>query len=122
MEIIVFYDSTIVKLKSKKMKVKLLVLAVFFFQLNVSASIADYATIENSSLVDSVEIELVKSVIVESYVQGIFVEGNYKLVKKGWHSDCDIVLLNKGKLEKLPASYWVERLKKNPKPFDQKVT
>jgi hypothetical protein len=71
---------------------------------------------------DSDEIENVKQVIIESYVKGIFLEGNHKMVKKGWHPDCDIVILEKGKLVKLPAQYWVDRLKKNPQPMDPNVT
>lgn len=72
--------------------------------------------------VDSIEIENVKEVIVEAYVNGIFLRGDYKLVKKGWHPDCDIVIFEKYNLNKLPAKYWIDRLKKDPKPLDPSVT
>ncbi len=71
---------------------------------------------------DSVEIQNVQQVVIESYVNGIFLKGDYKLVKKGWHSDCDIVIPENGKLKKLPAQYWVDRLKKHPVPLDPNVT
>lgn len=75
-----------------------------------------------TSLQDSVEIKRIKQTIVQSYVEGIFLKGDYKLVKKGWHPDCDIVVLENEKLVKLPASYWVKRLKKSPQPLDPSVT
>lgn len=71
---------------------------------------------------DSAEIQNVRQVVVESYVNGIFLKGDYKLVKKGWHSDCDIVILENGKIRKLPAKYWVNRLKEYPEPLDPNVT
>ena len=71
---------------------------------------------------DSTEIQNVQQVIIESYVNGIFLKGDYKLVKKGWHSDCNIVIFENGRLKKLPAQYWVDRLKKHPKPLDPNVT
>jgi len=70
----------------------------------------------------SAENENVKEVIVEAYVNGIFLNGDYKLVKKGWHPDCDIVTFENDKLNKLPAKYWVDRLKMHPKPLDPSVT
>jgi len=71
---------------------------------------------------DSTEIQNVQQVVIDSYVNGIFLKGDYKLVKKGWHSDCDIVILENGKLKKLPAQYWVDRLKEHPKPLDPNVS
>ncbi|MGD9994631.1 MAG: nuclear transport factor 2 family protein [Salinivirgaceae bacterium] len=71
---------------------------------------------------DSTEIQNVQQVVVDSYVNGIFLKGDYKLVKKGWHPDCDIVILENGRLKKLPAQYWVDRLKEHPKPLDSNVT
>jgi len=68
------------------------------------------------------EIEAVKRIIIESYIEGIFLKGNSEMVKKGWHSDCDIVILQNGILTKLPAKYWVDRLAKTPGPLDSKVT
>lgn len=38
------------------------------------------------------------------------------------HPECDIILLEKGKLVKLPVQYWIDRLKKTPKPLDRYVT
>ena len=72
--------------------------------------------------VDSTDIVNVKNRIIESYVKGIFLKGDYKLLKEGWHPDCNIVIFDNGKLQKLPAKYWVDRLKENPKPLDPTVT
>jgi hypothetical protein len=70
------------------------------------------------------EKEAVKKAIVSGYIEGIFLKGDPELVKKGWHEECDIFMLRDKKLQKLPASYWVERLEKKsgpPRP-DVKVT
>lgn len=104
------------------MKVKLIITAVLIALLNGSAFSITSSSVEINISIDSIEIENVKKTIVESYVNGIFLKGDYKLLKKGWHSDCDILILEKGKLNKLPAKYWVDRLKKNPKPLDLSVT
>lgn len=81
-----------------------------------------FANISSGQPVDSAEIQNVQHVVIESYVNGIFLKGDYKLVKKGWHPDCDIVILENGKLKKLPAQYWVDRLKKHPEPLDTDIT
>lgn len=71
---------------------------------------------------DQAEIDAIKKVIVESYVEGLFLKGDAEMIKKGWHNECDIVYLNKGKLGKLPAKYWADRMTKNPAPLDPNVT
>ena len=55
-------------------------------------------------------------------MEGIFLQGNAKLLKKGWHPECDIVIFENGGITKLPAKYWIDRLEKNPKPLDPSVT
>lgn len=71
---------------------------------------------------DSSEKKKIENIIVESYIEGIFLKGNADLVKKGWHPECDIVILEKGMLKKLPVTYWVKRFENNPKPLDTNVT
>ena len=68
------------------------------------------------------EQELIKKVIKEAYVEGIFLQGNAELLKKGWHPECDIVIFENGGITKLPAKYWIDRLEKTPKPLDPSVT
>ncbi|MGV8133976.1 MAG: nuclear transport factor 2 family protein [Mangrovibacterium sp.] len=68
------------------------------------------------------EIQEIKNVIVQSYIEGIFLKGDAALVSAGWHPECDIVILKDGVLTKLPARYWVERFDKNPGPLDPTVT
>lgn len=67
-------------------------------------------------------VEEIKNVIVQSYIEGIFLKGDAALVSKGWHPECDIVILKNGVLTKLPAKYWVEKFEKNPGPLDPNVT
>jgi hypothetical protein len=68
------------------------------------------------------DIKNVKNAVVESYVQGIFLQGNAKLLKKGWHPESEIIIFINDGIKKLPIKYWVERLEKNPKPLDPNVT
>lgn len=76
----------------------------------------------NNPTDDSSDIKNIKKTVVEAYVEGIFLKGDAELLKKGWHPDCDIVIFENGRITKLPAKYWVERLEKNPKPLDPMVT
>jgi hypothetical protein len=71
---------------------------------------------------DQAEINSIKKTIVEAYVDGIFLKGDAELIKKGWHPDCDIVYLKDGKVNKLQAKFWVDRMTKDPKPLDPNVT
>jgi len=91
---------------------------VLFLVLNSSV----FSKTFSGNSADSTEIQNVQQVIIESYISGIFLKGDYKLVKKGWHSDCNIEILENGRLKKLPAQYWVDRLKEHPKPLDPNVT
>ncbi len=104
------------------MKVNFFITSILLLALTTAVFSINPSDIGMNSSIDSTEIENVKKVIVESYVNGIFLKGDYKLLKKGWHPDCDIVILEKGSLKKLPAQYWVDRLEKNPKPLDPSVT
>ncbi|MDA3942627.1 MAG: nuclear transport factor 2 family protein [Bacteroidetes bacterium] len=65
---------------------------------------------------------LIKKVIQEAYVEGIFLRGDAELLKKGWHPECDIVIFENGGITKLPAKYWIDRLEKKPIPLDPSVT
>ncbi len=76
----------------------------------------------NDTKIDpSKEEEKIKKVIVDAYIKGIITKGDVELVKKGWHKDCDIVILSRGKMRKLPASYWVKRLTEKPGPIETDV-
>jgi len=104
------------------MKVNLLIATISMMLFNSTVFSASATDISDNNPNDSIEIENIKKTVVESYVEGIFLKGDAKLLKKGWHPDCDIVILEKGKMVKLPAKYWVERLEKNSKPLDPSVT
>ena len=71
---------------------------------------------------DKAEIEAIKKTIVDGYVDGIFLKGDAELIKKSWHNECDIVVMDNDQLFKNQAKNWVERMKRNPKPLDPKVT
>jgi hypothetical protein len=90
--------------------------------LTLCANAIPISNTTNNNFEDTVEIENVKKTVVESYVEGIFLKGNAKLLKKGWHPDCDIVIFENGGITKLPAKYWIQRLEQNPKPLDPSVT
>ena len=80
---------------------------------------AAFATTDSAS-----ETEAVKEAIVEGYIEGIFIKGDPECVKKRWHEECDIVVFRDKKLQKLPASFFVEQLEKKSGPPmpDVKVT
>lgn len=104
-------------MRAKLFMVTLLVLLIG------NTTFESFATgLNKCTLTDSSEVDKVKQTIVESYVEGIFLKGNARLLKKGWHADCDIVILESGKLIKLPAKYWIDRLTKDPGPLDSSVT
>ncbi|EKD25869.1 MAG: hypothetical protein ACD_79C01463G0001 [uncultured bacterium] len=115
-------SNIIFTLKNKTMKAKSLIATIAFLLL----SITNYAFSSEGFLLvtpdDSTEIKNIQNTVVEAYVDGIFLQGNANLVKKGWHPDCDIVILENGNIAKLPAKYWVDRFEKNPKPLDPRVT
>ncbi len=75
----------------------------------------------NAKIDQSKEKEIIKKVIVDAYIKGIITKGDADLVKKGWHEDCDIVIFHKGKMRKLPASYWIKRLTAKPGPIETDV-
>ena len=104
------------------MKLKLFATSLVLIVLTIYANAIPISNITKNSFEDTEEIESVKKTVVEAYVEGIFLQGNAKLLKKGWHPECDIVIFENGELKKLPAKYWIDRLEKNPKPLDPNVT
>jgi len=104
------------------MKMKLFATSLVLIALTICAYAIPISNATNNSFEDTVEIENVKKTVVEAYVEGIFLQGNAKLLKKGWHPECDIVIFQNGGITKLPAKYWIDRLEKNPKPLDPSVT
>ena len=59
------------------------------------------------------EKESIKKMIQESYINGIFNDGNADVAKKGVHYDCDIIVFEDGKMRKVPAYSYVERIEEN---------
>jgi len=104
------------------MKLKLFATSLLLIVLNIYANAIPISDSTKNSFEDTVEIENVKKTVVEAYVEGIFLQGNAKLLKKGWHPECDIVIYENNGITKLPAKYWIDRLEKNPKPLDPNVT
>ena len=68
------------------------------------------------------EKEAVKKTVVDAYVDGLFLKGDPALIKKGFHPDCDVLILNKGNLVKVHAYSYVERLEENPGPLHAGTT
>ena len=87
---------------------KLLILVFSFMLLTAGLKAADTPD----------ETAAVKKAVTEGYIEGIFLKGDAELVKKWWHEACDVVVLTKEGLQKIPVSAWVSRLEKNPgSPF-----
>jgi hypothetical protein len=104
------------------MKMKLFATLLVLIALTICAYAIPISNTTNNSFEDTVEIENVKKTVVEAYVEGIFLQGNAELLKKGWHPECDIVIFENGGITKLPAKYWIDRLEKKPIPLDPSVT
>ena len=68
------------------------------------------------------EIEAVKRAVVDGYINGVFLKGDADLMKKGFHPDCDVLVLNKGTLMKVQAYSYVDRFEKNPGPLNAGTT
>lgn len=108
--------------QKKTMKAKSFIATIVFLLLSITNYAFSSAGFLHINPDDSTEIKTIQNTVVEAYVEGIFLQGNATLIKKGWHPDCDIVIFENGSLAKLPAKYWVDRFEKNPKPLDPKVT
>jgi len=63
----------------------------------------------------------IKELLVESYVQGIYVNRDEDSVRKGFHPDFLMHVLADGQLISAPLDMWLSRLaldgKKNPTPY-----
>jgi hypothetical protein len=69
----------------------------------------------------SAEREAVKKVVLEAYVEAMFLKGDPVAVAKGWHPGCDIVQFANGSLMKAPAYNFVRRFERQPLPLDPKA-
>lgn len=68
------------------------------------------------------EVEAVKKVILESYIEAIYIKADTNLIKKGWHPEAAISMLQpNGTLVKLTTKFWIDTFRKNPKPYDPEV-
>jgi hypothetical protein len=62
----------------------------------------------------------IKKVIMESYVEAVFIKGDAAAVAAGWHPGCDIVvLMPNGALSKFPAYNFVRGFQQGHPPFDK---
>ena len=89
------------------MKILLVFISLFF---TCSMNIPAQTNVENDK-------EAIKKIIVYNYVDAVFNKGDALALKKGVHYNCDIVILENGKMRKVPAYSYVERLEKNPAPI-----
>jgi hypothetical protein len=69
------------------MKLKLFATSLVLIVLTIYANAVPISSTTKSSSDDTEEIEIVKKTVVEAYVEGIFLQGNAKLLKKGWHPE-----------------------------------
>jgi hypothetical protein len=60
----------------------------------------------------------IRQVVMDAYVNGMFVRADAEAVRKGWHPGCDIVSFQNGGLVKMPAHNFARRFDRQPKPLD----
>jgi hypothetical protein len=98
------------------MKKQLVVLTIFIF------SVLSCSQFSSQNAEVNPEIEAIKKVIVDAYINGVFNKGDASLIRKGCHPDCDVLILAQGSLMKTPAYSIVDRLEKNPGPIHAGTT
>ncbi len=92
-----------------------------FFMRLLIAGIAVFLMATTGLTADSTDQKEIKKAIITGYIEGIITEGDVNKVRKYWHEDCDIVILRGGRLNKLPAKYWLKRLTQKPDPLETDV-
>ncbi len=92
------------------MKKQLVILTIFIF------SVLSCGRFSAQNAEVNPEIEAIKKVIVDAYINGVFNKGDASLIRKGCHPDCDVLILAQGRLMKTPAYFYADRLEKNPGP------
>lgn len=60
----------------------------------------------------------IRKVIMDAYVEGMFLKADPEAVRKGWHPGCDIVTFQNGMLNKAPAHNFVRRFERVRVPLD----
>jgi hypothetical protein len=68
------------------------------------------------------EVDVIKKVIFDAYVEGIFNKGDASLAREGFHPECDALILRQDQLMKISAYTYVERFEKNPGPLQAGTT
>ncbi len=73
---------------------------------------------------DKIEKSAIKKVIKDSYIDGIFNNGDAKAVEKGWYWDCDINVYNErmDEVMKNPSYYFVKIFENGAKAFHPGTT
>jgi hypothetical protein len=60
----------------------------------------------------------IRKTIIEAYVEGMFLKADPEAVRRGWHPGCDIVVLQRGTLVKMPAYNFARRFDRERVPLD----
>ncbi|GAG00029.1 unnamed protein product, partial [marine sediment metagenome] len=64
---------------------------------------------------DDADVEAVKVVIVESYIEGIHRNQDPEAILKGFHPEFAMVMVNDGEVSKMTIQEWVARIEENNK-------
>lgn len=83
----------------------------------VSASLFIVGQLSAQNASADLEKEAIKKAVVDAYINGVFLKGDPVLIKKGFHPDSDVLILNKGSLVKIQAHSYVGRFEENPGPL-----
>lgn len=67
---------------------------------------------------DTADISAIKTIIQESYIKGIHIDLDEKTVRKGFHPDFSMIVLQDDEITKVSIPEWIERMEdyreKNP--------
>jgi hypothetical protein len=84
------------------------------------------AVIANASSSAVSDVEAIKKVINDSYVDGIHNRGSANVIRQGFHPDFEMLVFRDNKLEKLPIESWIANVEKqkkeNPGPPEHRAS
>jgi hypothetical protein len=71
-----------------------------------------------SASIEDIEAEraAIREIVTEGYIEPIFVNGDIKAIKKGFHPEFNMLILRENKLVKYPLEEWIKSIKKREYP------
>jgi hypothetical protein len=71
------------------------------------------------------EKKAIQKVIIDGYIEGVFLKGDTTLIKANWHDACDIVYFepkSKTLMKGSAVKHFAGHFKKKPGPFNENIT